>query len=106
MTSCQAKCCKRGKIIVDNATLIKQNPDLGTVREDGLREMSLTPQCKFLKESKCTVYENRPQICRDYPLFDRYKKLFVASSCEGYQKGLLDEHLEKLKQEGFEIIVQ
>ncbi|MDZ4669856.1 MAG: YkgJ family cysteine cluster protein [Phototrophicales bacterium] len=25
--------------------------------------------CRFLSDKKCTVYEHRPQTCRDYPVF-------------------------------------
>jgi Fe-S-cluster containining protein len=38
---------------------------LGT-DDDGQPAIEATP-CPFLKSSRCSVYEDRPQACRDYP---------------------------------------
>ncbi len=41
--------------------------------------------CRFLRDKKCTVYANRPDICRTYPFMLNRGKLIV-SACPGLGK--------------------
>ena len=45
------------------------------VRDDNEYEMNALP-CPFLKDNKCSIYEIRPTVCREYPHTD--KKEFTA----------------------------
>lgn len=50
------------------------------------------PECRFLKDNQCSVYEGRPAQCRTWPFWPeemspkRWKKE-VASFCPGVGKG-------------------
>lgn len=76
-TSC-ANCCKTLEIEVDNKDIkllaarlkISQQQFLNkyiTLSEDNTKLLHSRP-CVFLgSDNRCTVYEDRPQSCRDYP---------------------------------------
>lgn len=36
--------------------------------EPNTSEITFKFPCKFLKDGKCSIYENRPLLCREYPL--------------------------------------
>jgi Fe-S-cluster containining protein len=76
-TTC-ANCCKTLQIIVDDADIRRLSARLGMsfpsfskkyvlVAEDKTKYFASTP-CVFLgADNRCTVYEDRPQACRDFP---------------------------------------
>jgi Fe-S-cluster containining protein len=39
--------------------------------------------CRFLSDKKCTVYEHRPQTCRDYPVFTPDFRWLLDDMIEG-----------------------
>jgi len=78
--SCNAKCCKCSEICItkeeckeilktvdtESAELIKSN----TVNIDRTEFCKLIPSsgaCVLLVESKCRIYNNRPEACRKFP---------------------------------------
>lgn len=89
-TKC-GECCK--PITKVSEEDIKRIEQLGHRREDFLdidpfrRESEVKDvlkrkngYCTFLRDNKdktfdCTIYENRPQVCRDYPFFEGVEKL-------------------------------
>ena len=96
MTVCKAMCCRRGQLLLEqvDASHIDINllPD-----ERGYVTVSLENACpKLTVDSKCSIYENRPKPCREYPLYPKGKLLLVAQSCQGVQTGQIDfSELEK-----------
>lgn len=55
-----------------------------TLRNDGYRELLLTPKCpKLTEDNKCSIFGTceRPGICGEFPFFKRGKTVFVASWC-------------------------
>ena len=76
-TTC-ANCCKTLQIVVDSKDIRRLSARLGVspqkfaqkyVRKDeeGTKYLASTP-CVFLgADNRCTVYEDRPQACRDFP---------------------------------------
>jgi len=42
--------------------------------------------CMFLKDKRCSVYKDRPQICRTYPFMLDGNQL-ITSECSGYFTG-------------------
>ncbi len=67
-----------------------------------LREEPGNPDCIFLKNKKCTVYEGRPTQCRTWPFWPdvmnaKSWKTEVANFCPGVGKGKLwsKEEIEK-----------
>lgn len=62
-------------------------------------------QCLFLKDSCCTIYAERPMICRFYPFELKSSasegfKFFCTSECPGIGKGrvLREGHFQRLFQ--------
>jgi Fe-S-cluster containining protein len=77
-TTC-GNCCRTLQIVVDDNDIMRLSTRLGvTPREfakryvsadktDHSKHFSSTP-CRFLgDDNRCTVYEDRPQACRDFP---------------------------------------
>ncbi len=76
-TAC-ANCCKTLQIVVDNKDIARLAAHVGSsvrdftrryigVADDKSKYFNATP-CPFLgADNRCTVYEHRPQACRDYP---------------------------------------
>jgi Fe-S-cluster containining protein len=76
-TTC-ANCCKTLQIVVDNTDIARLAKKQGMstksfreryvgVDEEGDQYFTATP-CPFLGEdNRCTVYEDRPKACRDFP---------------------------------------
>jgi uncharacterized protein len=74
---CDAKCCRYVAIEIDKPEtredfenikwyVCHKNVNVFVDEEDGWYVEFLTP-CEFLGENnKCTIYEKRPQICRNY----------------------------------------
>ena len=80
--------------------------------------------CPHLKDFRCTIYENRPKVCRTYPLSPNIDNfIYIDNSCpelnkadnilnfedeifENYQEKYINTHFEfeKLKIEEFEKI--
>ena len=90
-------CCKTLQIVVDDKDIARLAKRLGTtpkafaaqyvgMAEDGVKHFLASPPCPFLGEGNaCTVYEDRPQACRDFPyLHDRNfrsRTLMMIESC-------------------------
>ena len=106
MNSCKAKCCKRGKLAVneEQAKFIIKNKKIKTENKSGLTIINLDNICPALKDNKCSVYDKRPQSCRDYPLFYNNNMLFADAKCEAVQKGMFEEFLKKIEKMGIKII--
>ena len=47
---------------------------------DGMRYFILPQPCPKLKDGKCTIYKNRPEICREYPT--KVKPNIWETKCE------------------------
>ena len=75
-TTC-ARCCKDAYVVVDTGDIARLAKALGKKRsefraeyigknEDGDTCLNRRP-CPFLKKNMCTIYESRPDCCREYP---------------------------------------
>ncbi len=106
MNTCKAKCCKRGKLAVNDeqAKFIIKNKKIKIEKKLGLTIINLDDVCPALKDNKCGVYEKRPQSCRDYPLFLNNNMIFADAKCEAVQKGMFYEFLKKIEKEGVKVI--
>lgn len=94
-TTC-ANCCKVLQVVVDNADIRRLAERRGvSFRQFGRRYVRVGPDktkylastpCMFLGEdNRCTVYEDRPKACRDFPyLHDagfRNHSLMMIENC-------------------------
>lgn len=76
-TTC-GHCCRSLQIVVDDKDILRLSTRLGMtakqfsqryvgIAEDKTKYFTSTP-CTFLSEdNRCTVYEDRPRACRDFP---------------------------------------
>lgn len=92
-TEC-ANCCKTLRIVVDSADIARLARGLGLsarefaqryIRSDeyGEKFFARSP-CPFLgSDNRCTVYDERPAACRDYPYL--YEKDFRSRSLTMYE---------------------
>lgn len=90
-------CCQTLQIVVDHKDASRLARRLGislqafteryiAVTEDGTGVLKASPPCPFLGEDKhCTVYEDRPRACRDFPYLHernvRSRSLILTESC-------------------------
>lgn len=75
-TTC-ANCCRTMEVVVDDADIRRLAKSLSLppkelerryvkTAKDGVKHFATRP-CPFLEGNKCSVYENRPTACRDFP---------------------------------------
>ncbi len=67
---CDARCCKFIPIEItklEHQQLLKIKPDL--VCKEFATVFYIEPPCVFLSgDNQCSIYEHRPETCRDYPV--------------------------------------
>lgn len=53
--------------------------------------------CPYFKDFKCSIYENRPNVCKNYPLSPNLdNKIYIDTNCPELNKG--DNNLELNKE--------
>ena len=95
--SCQALCCRTGRIALqprDEPHFVRK-----VTQANGLVVVDLKGGCEHLRDGRCAIYAQRPEICGSFPLFLRYRTLFVAQACPAVKNGVLDAELESLKKD-------
>ncbi|MBN2880872.1 YkgJ family cysteine cluster protein [Candidatus Woesearchaeota archaeon] len=98
-SQCHSKCCSVGKIIISKKELDCFTKKVFIERSDGLFEVVLKTGCPELKsDCLCNIYPNRPEICREYPIFRHANLILVSSICPYIHE--YDEQLEELKKLG------
>lgn len=103
LTSCEAKCCRKGKLISDVALIAKRK-----LHEGASVWLEIQGGCEFLSGNTCSIYKDRyrPPICADYPLFLRYKTLVIASDCTATASGYFTSLEEEAAQAGLTVRIQ
>lgn len=137
---CPAKCCdgREGSIfsqlLLEDFELVSKNfPILFSFGEIGyLKAVVLLSNgkdfCPYIQNHQCTIYENRPNVCRNYPLSGNLdNKIYIDEGCpavssqeigtainientalKDYQEKFLETHfyLEKFNhKEDFSLVV-
>lgn len=59
------------------------------VDEDSDWNLEIKSPCKYLKDNRCSIYEERPETCRDY----------TAEECELHGEGEYYTHMFKTREE-------
>jgi Fe-S-cluster containining protein len=93
IATCGAKCCKRGELplLPEEAKLFDKK------RINNKNHYDLTGGCEFLVNNCCSIYDKRPQMCKEYPFHHFGPKIIANIFCEAVEIGLLDEEIEEKK---------
>ncbi len=68
-TKCKGQCCQNLAIPREEFDFLSSKygkPAPEKYEDFGVAYIYLKGRCAFLGENKCSVYEDRPQLCRDY----------------------------------------
>ena len=90
------KCCDGTKfflapLILDDFDKVKSYFEIRAIILDNVIPVMLfndgNSPCKYLKNNKCEIYENRPPACKIYPFSPYYDKIFIDLECDavGYK---------------------
>ncbi|MDA3855149.1 MAG: YkgJ family cysteine cluster protein [Candidatus Woesearchaeota archaeon] len=117
MNVCHAKCCQFGFLSMNHSQAILI---LGKFEKEYLKNnllikkegdkyhlnLGAKPCLKLDDKFLCKIHlnENRPRLCKDYPLFIVGKYVISASSCPVIEKNLLDEEFKVMESLGYKII--
>lgn len=119
MKECKAFCCRNGFIFLRNEKEINsvvgdrkeffKKKGVLSKGENGFYRLKLTEQdpCpKLGKNFECTIHkdEDRPRVCKDYPVIPYLNMIFLSPYCKAVEQGKLKEHEKAMKVEGFNII--
>ncbi len=117
MNVCRAKCCRKGKLFLHSSEEVYEvtrGTCLGLIKskrlkkhKNGIYELELKRGCPSLtKDYKCSIYKSsfRPSLCKDFPVFMRGNRIFIATFCPACAE--LQKKLKGLKEEGYKIIMQ
>ena len=61
-SKCNAKCCKQNWLV----RLTEEERDSEFFDDSMVYYGFLQLPCEYLKDNKCSIYSNRPQVCRQY----------------------------------------
>ena len=111
MEECKAFCCRKGFLPlkeseVDIITLGKREELLskGVLKKNGDKySLDMRKGCSAIKDNKCQVYDKRPKICRDFPLFIEGKIIMASPGCPAVREGKLYPYIKRLLMEGFKL---
>ena len=114
--SCTAKCCKNYDVFIDhedlnisdNLDFIKKIPyskSYGYVPKFILILNNPDKTCQFLVEDKCSIYDNRPLICRTYPHYVENDKIKVQKNICPIQWKLDPRQIQTLKNDYQRLLV-
>jgi Fe-S-cluster containining protein len=108
LNNCNAECCRGNSILVkpdevDRVTKRNRSFILGTKRD--LIIISTEPKCPSLDGNKCSIYEQRPDICRNWPIKaveDEGEIVIVFyKGCRAVRQGLSQTFIDDAKARGY-----
>jgi len=82
------ECCKKlmALLILEDFKKVYNYFPILIAKFDFLKPVMLLSNdkyCPYLKNEKCSIYENRPPACRIYPYSPWYDKILLDISCDG-----------------------
>ncbi len=118
VNECHAYCCRKGYLIVSEPEMILMSNDKKDLllKENSLRELidgkfSLNFEnklggCPALKDSKCLIHknENRPQTCKDFPIFILGNKIKISNRCPAKKDNKFFKFVKEAQVLGYEIV--
>lgn len=119
INDCKALCCRKGKLLLQNEMEVKficqgkenkfsKRKILQKTKDNNFTYNHERVKCPYLtNDFKCSEWKNpnRPQVCKDFPLFFSQNKFIItASICPAVQNNLFESYLKKLEDKGLKII--
>ncbi|MCF7799058.1 YkgJ family cysteine cluster protein [Candidatus Woesearchaeota archaeon] len=95
---CEARCCRVGELLLEKKEAEQFTKK--TQREDNMFIVPLRLKgCEHLQSNaSCGIYNARPNLCRDFPLFLKGNTLLVAGWCLAVKEGLIAPKLLILQE--------
>lgn len=66
---CGAQCCTNPTFTRKEFNVVKEKygiPALAKVLDPGIDFVVLQDKCPYLVKGRCSIYEDRPKVCREY----------------------------------------
>lgn len=112
-SSCDGKCCKYVVLEIDEPEDLEDFENIKWfichkdvkvfIDEEGEWYIEFSTPCKFLdKNNLCTIYEKRPQICRDYNVnectfYNDYQEKYTFTNLEELESYIENVYKNKNK---------
>ncbi len=112
-SECKAYCCRSSYLVIKKYhfdLLSKKQLDflydnnLLIPLEDNTFSINMSKDCPFLKDFKCSIYQKRPQMCKDFPIFSKGKIVVLSKRCLAVQQNKLYPFVKELLDLGCRII--
>ncbi len=117
---CDGKCCNHGNIVCENLKVLnimtnnnsKKYIADGTVThmQGSFHNFNFEKHTclNFMKDGKCKIYNNvdKPKSCNQYPIYLRYRTIFISSFCPAQQTKFFDPMILELEDLGFKVVIQ
>ena len=103
VNECNAYCCNKGYLVLNKSQLdlvTKGNhKNINPMKKD-LFSLNLSSGCPSLSGTKCKIHkeDNRPQACKDFPLFEIEGQVTFSSRCPAVNTNQFYELTHELKQ--------
>jgi Fe-S-cluster containining protein len=120
INECKSYCCRKGYLIVseEQLDLILNNDEVKKqqiIEKRSARELSdgkfslnfdACNGCPALKDFKCKIHQdkNRPQTCKDFPIFIVGKKIKISSRCPAKRDNKFFKFGKQAEKLGYEIV--
>ncbi len=109
---CRSYCCRKGYLVMtkeEKELVTGETPDESIIKKISENKYSMrlgNPNgCPQLKDYKCQIHANpeRPQACKDFPIFTEGKSFRISNRCPAHISGKLYPYIKKLKMLGCKI---
>jgi Fe-S-cluster containining protein len=111
LSKCTAKCCKKGKLLLTkdlaNYVLNGKTDVLLFQRGENSIELDISRGCPSLgMDNKCLIHETSPAMCREFPVFLRYKTIILSEFCPAVNEPFFNKWVDIFLEKGIKVIRQ
>lgn len=113
MEECKSYCCRKGYLVLTQEQVSLVSNSMRKELEDtkklklimGKYSLDLSVTCPSLKDYKCSIHthENRPQACKDFPLFIDKKWIKLSPRCLAVKMNKLYPYIHQLLKLGYRL---
>jgi len=112
---CDAKCCKKGKLLLqstDEVKIIFPSIEIKKLLANKIIQMtkfnnytldynSIGGNCPHLTSNNlCNIYQLRPVICKDFPIIFKKNTIYYSTFCPAIKNEIIQKQLSILKKQG------